>query len=120
MDVARARSGAAGRHDRSGAGAGHVRNQLQAGADEEMMLPGCEWRPFAPWGEGAPKRRMRGPLPRFKQLPPHRFGRITYGRAGTQRYRNEDALASASQGLTPGSPRGEATAVSSNVNRLTI
>src|SRR5207302_4622103 len=36
--------------------------------------------PFSPWGEGGPKGRMRGPS-FCGLLPPHQFGRMTYGRA---------------------------------------
>ncbi len=62
--------------------------------------------PFSPWGEGAPKGRMRGPSEGSAELPPHQFGRMTYVRARTVVLMARELRAAVSHGLTS-SPRGE-------------
>jgi hypothetical protein len=60
---------------------------------------------FSPWGEGAPKGRMRGPP--GHQVAPHQFGRMTYSRAIEVSCLAGNADAAVSHGLTSSPPWGE-------------
>src|SRR5436190_22405927 len=64
--------------------------------------------PYSPWGEGGPKGRMGGPSLARKRVPPHQFGRMTYGRAIKRERAAREAGATASHGLTSSPRRGEA------------
>jgi len=64
--------------------------------------------PFSPWGEGAPKGRMRGPSLACKVVAPHQFGRMTYSRIYWPLSEGDaSAPAAVSHGLTSSPPRGE-------------
>jgi hypothetical protein len=65
--------------------------------------------PFSPWGEGAPKGRMRGPSV-AREVAPHQFGRMTYGRATKVAPVVGECHAAVSHGLTSSPPRGEGKA----------
>jgi hypothetical protein len=62
---------------------------------------------FSPWGEGAPKGRMRGPVVARHAVAPHQFGRMTCGRAGSGSSGAREKHATASHGLTSSPPWGE-------------
>ena len=51
--------------------------------------------------------RMRGPSGAKKQVAPHQFGRMTYGRAIDDVHVDGQEDAAASHGLTSSPPRGE-------------
>src|SRR6476660_6929543 len=63
--------------------------------------------PFSPWGEGGPKGRMRGPSSVEKEVAPHQFGRMTYGRAIERFFVVHQTHATVSHGLTSSPPEGE-------------
>ena len=62
----------------------------------------------SPLGEKVPEGRMRGPS--GEELPPHQFGRMTYGRAIKRSLVDREPNATISHGLTS-SPQGERRAL---------
>src|SRR5207247_4548949 len=74
--------------------------------------------PCSPWGEGAPKGRMRGPSRVKKQVAPHQFGRTTCDRAIEVAPARSPVCAIVSRGLTSSPPREEAAVVGTSLTRL--
>src|SRR5882672_8615733 len=75
----------------------------------QIILHGhCD--PFSPWGEGA-RRADEGAFPSRKEVPPHQFGRMTYGRAIERLLAATWECATVSHGLSSSPQRGEAPAL---------
>ena len=62
--------------------------------------------PFSPWGEGARRADEGAFITAGKEVPPHQFGQMTYGRAIEVVLADCAVCAAVSHGLTS-SPRGE-------------
>src|SRR5436190_4401069 len=82
---------------------------------ELFCTSGCRGT-LLPWGEGGPScrrrasgtmGRMRGPSSVEKEVAPHQFGRMTYGRAIERLFVVHQTHATVSHGLTSSPPEGE-------------